>query len=299
MNTPILLLTYNRPDFVFDRLQFIKENAAKSPIFLSCDGYKNNPKSKKINNEIRKIVADFSTSLNISTQFLKKNYGCRIGVEKGLDWFFSKVDSGIIIEDDCAPTTSFLSFAEELLEKYKNDERISLISGTNPIPSTPCTDSYFFSRQSIIWGWATWKRSWEKYRFYSKNYENILSDQNLIKTISKYSSEKHLKTMKMVLEGKIDTWDYIWYFTNIVENKISCIPKNNLVSNLGFDERATHTKLVTSQASMPTIKLNKPFKHPKHFTPNSYFEVHYTQLTNPFRLLLDVFKTTLLRLFLK
>ena len=41
-----------------------------------------------------------------------------------------------------------------------SDEKISLISGWNPISNYQINESYTFSELPKIWGWATWKRSW-------------------------------------------------------------------------------------------------------------------------------------------
>lgn len=51
---------------------------------------------------------------------------------------------------------SFFPFCKELLEKYKNDERIHQICGMNNTGvSDHIDDSYLFTNNGSIWGWAT------------------------------------------------------------------------------------------------------------------------------------------------
>jgi hypothetical protein len=134
-----------------------------------------------------------------------------------------------------------------MLEKYKDDAAVWHISGSNPsarfcrqIPS-----SYVFSRFPFIWGWATWRRAWENYDPHFSGLDEAYRDaQSNFSEVSKnrmarrYLYDKFLRTRN----GEIDTWDYAWFYS-ILKNRGLCLnPTTNLVSNIGFDQQATHTK---------------------------------------------------------
>ena len=55
-------------------------------------------------------------------------------------------------------------FCDEMLDYYRFDNQIAHIGGSNYIKRANPTDaSYYFSSFTYVWGWATWRRVWEKY----------------------------------------------------------------------------------------------------------------------------------------
>jgi hypothetical protein len=99
----------------------------------------------------------------VQTLFFDQNLGCRDAMSRGIDWFFSKVDEGIILEDDCLPDFSFFNFCQQLLERYRHDERVMMISGDSFLFGRKKFEaSYHFSKCSHL-GVATWSRAWSHY----------------------------------------------------------------------------------------------------------------------------------------
>ncbi len=133
-------------------------------------------------------------------------------MSSAIDWFFSQVEEGIILEDDCVPDQSFFLFCQELLERYRDDKRIMMISGDNfEFGQKRMEYSYYFSRYFHIWGWATWKRAWKYYDVDMKAWPEIrekgyLNDLLYEKKIVKYWES----IFNQVYEGLINTWDYQW-----------------------------------------------------------------------------------------
>ncbi len=236
LNTPILFLTFNRPDLtqrVFDEIK----KAQPKQLFWVSDGARNE-EEKKLVEETRKIIDQVDWNCEVKTNFSDKNLGCKIRVSSGIDWFFDNVEQGIILEDDCLPDQSFFWFCEELLNKYKNNETIMHIGGTNfQNGKQRGNASYYFSKYAHIWGWATWKKAW-------KHYDINLTDSD------------------------IDTWDYQWQNSVEKNNGICIIPNKNLVSNIGFDKRATHTtKKESAKANIKTKTINQ-IAHPRKIEIN-------------------------------
>jgi hypothetical protein len=177
------------------------------------------------------------------------------------------VEEAIILEDDCLPHPTFFRFCEELLEKYRDDERIMHISGGNfQFGQKYGRDSYYFSRYIHIWGWASWRRAWQYYDVDIKEWVVLCDKDKFLHTFSHRAERKFWKTVwDQVAVGKIDTWDYQWVFACLNKNAFGIAPSVNLVSNIGFGVDATHTNGMSMLANMPTVAMEFPLVHPPLF----------------------------------
>jgi hypothetical protein len=181
---------------------------------------------------------------------------------------------GIILEDDCLADLTFFDYCAQLLSKYKDSDSIAMIAGSNPVLDFKIKDSYLFSIHPLCWGWATWRRAWNNYDVYMKSW---LSDG--AKILNRQFSSKSArsfwqKIFASTYLGEIDTWDYQWIFSIWKSNQLCVVPKHNLVSNIGFDNRATHTKLAFSPlAGQKTSQIIFPLRHPASIIANQEFDV--------------------------
>lgn len=259
--TPILLIIFNRPDLtkkVFDSIKKIKPKY----LYVAADG----PRDLKEDDtckETRKIISGIDWECELKTRFQDTNMGCREHVPNAINWFFSNVDEGIILEDDCLPDESFFYFCRELLAKYRDEEKIKMISGTNfQDQIIRGNGSYYFSQIPSIWGWATWKRFWQKYDIEMTTYPEFRKE-NKLKSIF---SDKQIisfwtKIFDKAYKNKINTWDTQLSYLLLKEKGIVIHPNMNLVKNIGFDERATHTKQSNSISNIEYGRINT-IKHP-------------------------------------
>ena len=269
MNIPVLLLIYNRKKETKILINTLKKIKPKK-IFISSDGPKNFEKDIKSNNDIKKIVQTIDWTKQVKLNYMKKNYGCKESVSKGISWFFSQVKMGIILEDDCIPSKSFFLFAEQMLKKYQNNKKIYAISGNNFLKNKiKIYDSYYFSKYNHCWGWATWARAWKDYdknlKYWSyykkkKSWENKF-DQKIEK---KYWE----KIFDLCKKKKIDSWAYPWLYSIWSKNGICIIPKINLVKNIGFNINASHT-FSHNNFSYNSGEINKNLVHPKRIIVNN------------------------------
>lgn len=262
LNTPVLFLVFNRPDTTRQVFEAIRE--AKPPrLYIAADG----PRSNKAGEaekctEVRKIATAVDWPCQVRTLFRDQNLGCKMAVSGAITWFFEQEEQGIILEDDCLPNQSFFWFCEELLNKYKDDERIGHIGGSNFQNGIKRGDaSYYFSIYSFIWGWASWANRWVKY---NTNLDQIEKPDFL------YDMFKDKRTRKYwhhifddMKQQKIDTWDYQWVFSLWYNNQLSIVPNVNLISNIGFGADATKTKRINKLTNVDRIDLGIT-KHPKN-----------------------------------
>jgi FkbM family methyltransferase len=263
-DTPVLFLIFNRPD-VTERVFGQVRKVQPKQLFIGADGPRaDKPGEKEKCEATRQLVLDMiDWECEVKTLFRDENLGCGLAVSQAITWFFEHVEMGIILEDDCYPDLSFFPFCEELLEYYKDDERVMHIGGTNwQFGKIVGTGSYYFSNQSHVWGWATWRNAWKHYDHEMIKWENDYHLFNKIglrrKEITKYYND----IFTLTKNGAIDTWDYKWKFSIWHEGGNSIIPNRNLVANVGFEQSSTHTS--TSPRDYDKIRLEsiKDLDHP-------------------------------------
>jgi hypothetical protein len=265
MKTPVAFIIFNRPDTTKRVFEAIRQ--AKPPkLLVVADGPRANH-TCDIENcaAARAIIDGVDWECEVLTNYSDVNLGCKLRVSSGLDWVFSEVEEAIILEDDCLPDPSFFPFCEELLERYRDDTRVAIISGNNLLGNRTSPYSYYFSKYPYIWGWATWKRAWKYYNLEINLWTEIKSGNWLENILTNKKAVKYWeKIFQNTYDGKATTiWDYQWTFACLINNFLSIVPNVNLISNIGFGQSSTHTKDSDNKLSnLPTQEVNFPLVHP-------------------------------------
>lgn len=274
--TPILFLVFNRIDVtkqVFQTIESIKPRW----LYIASDGPREAIDGEERDVfEIRKYVTEGITwECEVKTLFRDSNLGCKKAVSEAITWFFRHEDSGIILEDDCLPSVSFFHYCDTMLKDYKDDERIWMIGGFNA-NTTWDEDKYdyFYSKYGSIWGWATWKRAWESYQVDLKSYSFQEAHEMLLNIFeTSYEKDYFYRQFLSIKNNKIDTWDYQWQFIRLINNGLTIIPTINLIRNIGFDDRATHTNSLSDPRRLIAHYDKKGFKKkPKYVVPDMKYD---------------------------
>ena len=264
---PVAMFIYNRPVLtarVFERIRA----AMPRCLLIVADG----PRAARTEDaqlcEIaRKIVSSPDWSCDLLMNLADENLGCRRRLSSGLDWVFDQCSEAIILEDDCLPDSSFFTFCTRMLNRYRDDRRVMHVSGDNfQDGNRRGAGSYFFSRYSLSWGWATWKRAW---RFYDVNVAAwpAASEERWLESILDDPGEVAYWTdiFEKLHRGEIDTWDYQWLFACWRQGGLSIQPNENLVTNIGAGPDATHFKGEHSTLGIPIRELGE-LRHPSAVT---------------------------------
>ena len=278
MTAPVVFLVYNRPELT--RLAFASIRAWKpETLIVVADGpRRGDSRDAERCAATRAVVESVDWSCDLRTDFASSNLGCTARVSSGITRALELFDRAIILEDDCVAEPSFFPFAEEMLERYADDERIFSVSGDNFLFGRRVTrDSYFFSRYPYCWGWATWSRAWKHYDVAMRAWPQLREGDFLANVFA--GDRNAIGYWRLVLDrtySKVtDTWDFPWYLTCWMHDALTVVPETNLVTNIGFIRQATHTTMrMNALGNIPSAPLSFPLRHPTAIERNEAADRH-------------------------
>lgn len=283
---PVVFFIFNRPDttrLVFEQIKNLKPRK----LYIFADGARDRKGEDVQCRETRLATENIDWDCEVIRNFSEVNLGCRVSIGAGLSSVFAKEEMAIILEDDCLPDLTFFNYCRELLIKYKDDSRVGAISGDNfQLGKYSPEESYYFSQYFNCWGWATWKRVWDHYDIDIVNWPEMKSKKLLNNVFSKdYQLYFWNEIFDRVHAKKINTWDHQFSFNLFFQNMLVIVPKVNLIKNIGFDERGTHTTTRNSLAEINAVPMTFPLKHPNYVYINKIADQNTESLsiyTNPY-----------------
>jgi hypothetical protein len=260
-------LAFNRPDTtrrVLDALRI----ARPAEVYFAVDG----PRAGKVQDTtgvsaVRDLVSSLDWGCKVRTLFRESNLGCKLAVSQAISWFFSHVEAGIVLEDDCIAHPSFFPFAAALLERYRDDERVMMVSGDNFQEGRKRADySYYFSRYTHIWGWATWRRAWQMYDHSMAAWPELRDGGWLMDVLGdREAAEYWGRIFEDTWSERNTSWAYRWMFAAWAQSGLTVLPNVNLVTNIGFGEDATHTQRHdASMSELGAWEMAFPLRHPPY-----------------------------------
>nr|WP_302020150.1 hypothetical protein [uncultured Acetatifactor sp.] len=290
MEAPVLLIFFNRPKVLEESFGWIRR-VKPARLFLAQDGPREScPEDMGKILACRRVVEDIDWECEVHKNYSEKNLSCDEREFTAISWCFEFVDRLIVLEDDCRPSDSFYPFCGELLERYRENQRIQLISGFNRCniyDGYPY--DYVFSTASAGIGWATWRRVWEEVQKLQERKEwdsgfldlyGKIIDSNSMKilrgTVGQIPERKRLD----VQEGKVHAWEFWVGLDMLLQDRLSVTPARNMVKYLGVAEGATHS------ANCPELMIGRvrrvllqsayetegPLKHPPLIVRDRVFE---------------------------
>lgn len=277
--TPILVIMFNRPE----QTRRVVEHVGRSRpphLLLAADGPReSHPEDIQRCAEARQAALDaVDWPCTVDTLFSDTNMGCRRRVSSAMDWAFGQVDRAVVVEDDCLLSPDFLRLCDDLLERYKNDLRVGHIGAYNMQRGRTTTpDSYYFSRYAHCWGWATWADRWlDCYDHELATWPEVREAGDLMCQFTAPEEQAFWRnTLDAIHAGQIDSWAYIWTYTNFIHNRLAVVPRVNMVQNIGFGADATHTTNADAQdAQLAAAPMPEPFQHPDLMIRNVQADQH-------------------------
>lgn len=283
VDVPVMLNIWTRPEIQKQSFDVIRK-AKPSVLFLISDGGRNERENKLIA-ESRRIVENIDWDCQIHKLYYNSNQGMYKVIKEELDFVFSKVDRCILLEDDILPSVDFFRFCAELLEKYKDDLRVTAINGMNPLGIYDNVEGdYFFTRANSISGYAIWRRT---YDLFDENCFNSEELARLIKYAYKYTNDLLNKSLYYQFflyksgEGYVDhppAVEFFRSFINVTQTQVDIVPKKNMISNIGTENGTNvgNIKLLPRRVqrlfALKTHNIDFPIKHPQYVMRDYYFE---------------------------
>lgn len=235
---PVLIVAFNRPATtrrVFEAVRAVRPDK----LFLACDAPRpgRHGEAERVA-EVKSILQEVDWPCEVRTRHPEFNLGCGLGVSTAISWFMKEAGEGIILEDDCLPTPAFFRFCAYMLDRYREDPRIGLIAGSNMAPLVQLPFSHGFSRIPACWGWATWRRTWDRF---SITPTPICASEHWIKMLHPNTVDFLRRKFDAIIAGKVTTvWDYQFMVQELRAGRLTVVPRQNLILNIGFDGTGTH-----------------------------------------------------------
>jgi hypothetical protein len=267
LDVPVVMIVFRRPEHTRRVLSAIRGARPRRLLVIADGASAERPGEGEKCAAARAVVDEM---VDWPCEVLKNYSEVNLGVEgrfySGFQWVFAQCESAIILEDDEVPHESFFGFCQEMLERYREDERVFAVNGANFIADRySCAESYYFSRYFHCWGFATWRRAWSQYDLRVSRWREVRGTNWLLKLCDGRGDEAahHAENFERVHRGEIRTWDYQITFAMWLRGALAITPSVNLVSNIGFGGDSLHYKDADHPfANMGTGAVARPLRHP-------------------------------------
>ena len=255
MDTPVLLIGFNRPQTIAPVFKAIR-SAAPSRLYFAVDGpRKDQPRDAQLCADVRDFATQIDWNCKLKTRFNSENLGAGRAVSSAIGWFFEHEPSGIILEDDCVPHIDYFSYCSWALEKFENIEGVWHISGNNFAAQSSMFNGHSIAFASLaqVWGWATWRSRWEKYIHDGRALLAATQEGwHQWQLSAQARREKYAHLMQLVENDR--EWDYQWHITVLNAGGLAVVPSQNFISNIGDEGNATRT-LKDHRCHLPLTKI--------------------------------------------
>jgi hypothetical protein len=262
LKSPVLVIGFTRPEHLARVLDRVRE-AAPPRVYVAIDGPRSSAEAPAVLacQNVARGVDWAETEL----RFRASNLGCQDGVIDAVSWMLSRESEGVVVEDDSIPSHSFFPFCDELLERFRGDDRVLAVSGESRVPSQFLSGdcSYRFTYMGAAGAWATWSDRWRKF-------VSTRVDKNALRTFRGLKATRHHATLQQAHWAALslanrtrvmDSWAYPFMLHGMTQQKLTATPNVNLVADHGMGVQASHMQSV-DPLNQAAGDLTFPLQHP-------------------------------------
>jgi len=267
---PVVLIAFNRPDLTARVFERIREWKPRELVLVVDGPRKGNSLDRDLVAQVQDIIRQVDWPCSVTEDFANTNLGLKQRISSGLTGVFATHDAAIILEDDCVPDLSFFRYAEELLAMYADEPRVGLIGGTSRLRGKRASKySYDFSDDVRIWGWATWARTWNGF-IASGDLDATWDTETKDQIVRSFPQGPRRRAMASMMDKatELDSWALPFAIHCRSQQYLSVVPEVNLVENIGFGARSTHTTFEDYVSEVEASPLTFPLRHPRVVAPN-------------------------------
>lgn len=282
VDVPVRVQVWNRPDCLKKQMDVLKQ-ARPSVLFLISDGGRNEAEMALIN-ESRSIMEGIDWECQVHKLYMESNQGMYAMGKLVSNFIWDKVDRCIFLEDDYVPAVSYFRYCAELLEKYKDDERIEMICGYNPLgiyePAASEQDYFFSENGWAIWGIARWKRSVTGHEFPLPYKDSPYICCCLTDNMTPFWKKKAKGYIRgELVDNHVPADEYHHAANSVLYHRVSIIPSKNMISNIGIDGAHASAALMTSKAkrlfNSKVYEIEFPMRHPTYVVDDKRYSKLY------------------------
>jgi hypothetical protein len=249
--TPILIVAHRRVATTQQVVDAVIASGSDD-VWGFVDGGRNAQEWAQVS-EVVELLNDAPWSGQFHLRAMPENVGVSRGGPMAIDWVLRERERVAILEDDCVPTEEFFEFARLMLDRYEEDPRVAVISGTRIVPTRWPTSGapYAFGSFPLIWGWATWRDRWSRYSRDIRGWRRHVSLIDLLRQGGPLHAWDWYRLFNSVSTDDPWSWDYQLTYMLWRYGQLAVIPGVNLVRNVGFGELASHTDTAPAWAPEP------------------------------------------------
>lgn len=240
-HAPIAIFCYRRPDHLRNTLESLMrcEGLEQSPLIVYGDGPRNAEEVAAV--EETRATAKAMLGERAEYHFSEVNLGLSRSVIAGVSDAVSRFGRAIVVEDDLDLSPSFLTFMNQALDRYADEERVFQVSGYMfDVPELKAASSALFLPFTVSWGWATWKRAWDQFDPQATGWEALRTNKVMRRRFNLDGSYDYATMLMRQMAGLRNSWAVRWYWSVFKANGLVLFPPVSLVSNTGFDGSGTH-----------------------------------------------------------
>lgn len=281
---PVVLFLFKRSDTVLRIVQVLSKIKPRK-IYLLSDQGRNEEEIQIVEQTREAIEKSIDWDCEVIKNYAIENRGVYRNIGEGARWVFQNEEHAIFLEDDNLPEISFFQYCEELLEKYKKNQKILWICGTNYLGEYDSEYSYMFTQHLLPCGWASWSDKFLKH--YDGEMLTYEDSSKMEKFCKSYKSRALLHQRLESLNGEyrrkgennsFKSWDYQMLFSIRSNEMYGISPIYNQIKNIGADQFSIHggtslDKTMTKRfCEIPTKELVFPLKHPMEIKIDENYE---------------------------
>lgn len=259
MTSPIVLFVYSRPDHTLRTIEALRRNtlASSSDLIVFSDGARTTDKQANVN-EVRNCLKNTEGFRSVTIHHRPHNFGLAKSIIEGVSSVLKEHERVIVLEDDLETSPHFLTYMNEALSKFSEDERVCSIHGYVYPVKNFLPPQAFFLRGADCWGWATWRRAWVHFNPDGRYLLDEINRRQLIKEFDYNGAFPFSKMLKDQIKGTNDSWAIRWHASAFLANKLTLYPARSLVNNIGCDRSGEHsdsTNIYNQELSPTPIDL--------------------------------------------
>lgn len=258
VNTPVLYITFARPEYASQSFAAIKKAQPKKLYFYSNKARTEKEDEVKRNQEVRSYIEQIDWECDVKTWFREEYVDVFTSIKGAIDWVFSNEEKAIVIEEDVVTSLAFFDYMDQMIERYRDNDRIWIISGNNGSPKySPKGMKCFVTRTADIYGWASWRKRWNCVDWNMKEWDKEGAKNRFRKYCGDYGlflyNMLHYNQLYIKIRNTdYKPWDMLFNFSMRMNNGYCLTPYTNLAKDIGL-YGANHSKGIESPINAITI----------------------------------------------